>query len=99
MSAFLIAFIILQVADAASTVVVLRKGGYEANPWLNWAMGKIGVVPALAAFKAAGIAALVYAAGHPGVDYVLAFMCGVYVMVVANNVQVARQLARRAVKP
>ena len=41
----------LQVADAFLTVKILKGGGQELNPVMRWAMGKLGVVNALAALK------------------------------------------------
>ena len=41
--ALLFVFILLQIADSLTTVHILKNGGREANPFLNWAFDKIGI--------------------------------------------------------
>ena len=44
-------FICLQASDGFLTEAILRSGGKELNPVMNWVMRKIGTVPALLAVK------------------------------------------------
>lgn len=44
-------FIFLQIADCLTTIYILKRGGREANPFMNWLFDKIGIPAALAAMK------------------------------------------------
>ena len=49
--ALLFIFILLQIADSLTTVHILKNGGKEANPFLNWAFQKLGMGATLAIIK------------------------------------------------
>ena len=51
--ALLFIFILLQIADSLTTVHILKNGGREANPFLNWAFDKIGIGATLTIIKVA----------------------------------------------
>lgn len=53
----LIALALLQALDAWTTWRILGAGGRELNPAMRWAMGAIGVVPALLG-KASAVVAI-----------------------------------------
>lgn len=44
-------FILLQIADSLTTVHILKNGGREANPVMNWLFQKIGMIPSLVIMK------------------------------------------------
>lgn len=44
-------FIILQILDSLSTVYIIKNGGKEANPVMNWLMDKVGIPGALSGVK------------------------------------------------
>lgn len=50
-AALLFIFILLQIADSLTTVHILKNGGREANPFMNWLFDKIGIPAALAVMK------------------------------------------------
>ena len=85
----LLLFILLQVADGYTTVRGLKLGAREGNPILAKLFDRFSPVPVLLVVKAAGIFA-VAAVNH---DVLTAFVCGVYVPVVINNVRVLRKKA------
>ncbi len=41
-SAMLASFALVQLADIATTRVILQRGGVEANPLMAWAQGSLG---------------------------------------------------------
>ena len=49
--ALLFIFILLQIADSLTTVHILKNGGREANPFMNWLFDKIGITGGLALMK------------------------------------------------
>lgn len=49
--ALLFIFILLQIADSLTTVHILKQGGREANPLMNWLFDKVGVPAALIGVK------------------------------------------------
>jgi ribose/xylose/arabinose/galactoside ABC-type transport system permease subunit len=53
--ALLFIFILLQIADSLTTVHILKNGGREANPFLNWAFQKLGMGATLAIIKVAAV--------------------------------------------
>ena len=75
---------VLQVADVALTVAILRRGGRELNPLLARLMKAVGELPALVLVKAAmlGVVLFFYAAIPEGL---LAAACAVYVYVCFLN--------------
>lgn len=58
------AIALLQIADAVFTVRILKNGGRELNPVMAWLFGRLGMVPALAATKAAFVVALFFLAPY-----------------------------------
>jgi hypothetical protein len=94
--ALLILVIALQIVDVVTTVIILRRGGRELNPVLNWLMGKVGVLNALLAVKAVLIAVLLiaYSAGFPGLVYGAVFLVVLYIGIAVNNLRVI--IAERA---
>lgn len=89
------ALILLQLADAVSTVLVLREGGYEKNPVVRWAMSKVGMIPALAATKIPTTALAAWALqAHPIAPYIFAPVIALYVWVVTNNLRIYRRLTK-----
>jgi hypothetical protein len=53
---------VLQVADAALTVMILNAGGSETNGVMRWCMQRVGAIPALVLLKVVALAALIYLA-------------------------------------
>lgn len=76
--------ILLQIADAATTILVLRRGGREANPLLLALFGIMGPVPALLITKAL-IVALVLLVPLP--DLLMFALIVFYAWVVFNNIE------------
>ena len=75
--ALLFVFILLQIADSLTTVHILKDGGREANPFLNWAFQKIGIGATLTIVKVAVIL-VVFVAWNEWLLFVLdVFYCGV----------------------
>jgi len=87
MIAFLL-FILLQVADAWTTITALNLNGREANPMLNYLFRKFGVVQTLMVVKGGSIIiAGLFLVGH----WSLWCLVGLYVLVVGNNVYQIRK--------
>jgi hypothetical protein len=57
----LILLILLQIADCLTTVHILKNGGREANPMMNWLFNKIGTIPSLVIMKLLVIGVMVWA--------------------------------------
>ena len=74
--------ILLQILDAITTLLVLKKGGRETNPLMLALFGLIGPVPALFATKAL-IVALVILVPLP--DLLMFALIAFYVWVLLNN--------------
>jgi len=94
-------FVALQVADAVSTILVLRRGGRELNPLAKWLMGVIGYVAATIAFKVALVAvyliALFWVApGYPYRNLVAGLLVALYLYVIFNNVKAYREQNSRS---
>lgn len=85
----LLLFILLQVADGYTTVRGLKLGAREGNPILAWLFERFEPTLVLAIVKAASILAIALL----NCDLVTAFVCGVYVPVVLNNIRVLRKKA------
>lgn len=79
--ALLFVFILLQIADCITTVYILKQGGREANPFMNWLFGKVGIVTTLVVMKLIAIG-LVTAVWNEWLTFVLIV---VYVGVVSWN--------------
>ena len=83
----------LQVADAATTIRIIQRGGHELNPLLNRFMSNLGVRVALLVSKlfALGVVALVwYMNLLPGWgrSALLAFGCALFILVVTHHLRV-----------
>ena len=94
LDALLAAFLLLQVADYATTHKILQLGGYERNPLVRMAMETLGVVPALLLYKVLGCVAgwLVYSTGALwAMGMITVFMAGIIV----NNELVLRRLDKQ----
>ena len=75
--ALLFVFILLQIADSLTTVHILKDGGREANPFLNWAFQKIGIGATLTIIKVVTVS-IVFVAWNEWLLFVLdVFYCGV----------------------
>ena len=85
----LLLFILLQVADGYTTVRGLKLGAREGNPILAWLFERFEPVLVLLVVKTASIIAVAVVNS----DILTAFVCGVYVPVVINNVRVLRKKA------
>ena len=68
--ALLFLFILLQIADCLTTVHILKQGGKEANPFMNWAFQKIGIGATLSIIKGAAIS-IVFVAWNEWLTLVL----------------------------
>jgi hypothetical protein len=90
----LIAFIALQVIDGVTTYLVLTNGGYEKNPIVAWGMGKVGMVPALLAFKSmsVGLGLVLYDFADQGGVYGLAVLTAIGIWVAQNNYRAYKSL-------
>jgi predicted PurR-regulated permease PerM len=89
------ALILLQVLDIATTHYALRTGiGTEANPVLRKLFDRFGHEPVLLVSKAAFIAFVWYFQDliHP---LAYGLLLGLYIWVVANNVQVILKAKKR----
>lgn len=85
----LLLFILLQVADGYTTVRGLKLGAREGNPILAWLFERFEPVLVLLVVKTASIIAVAVVNS----DILTAFVCGVYVPVVLNNIRVLRKKA------
>lgn len=92
MAYFFEIFVLLQVADSATTVYILNKGGVERNPIMAKAMRLVGVLPALLIIKAIMLA-LVFAE-QPIRDDITYLLVLIYVFVVGNNLNVIRNMRK-----
>ena len=93
--AVMVWFVALQLADAGTTLAVLRGGGREANPVMRWAFGRIGAAPALALIKLALIALCAALISRPFAAEVTAALSALYTYVVINNLLVLKDLQNR----
>lgn len=97
MTALLILFCLLMLADYTTTRLVIYRGGREVISYLAWLMARIGVIPALLIAKAIPIVAVLYLwrYGFNGTELdteTMAWLCGGYVIVVANNWKVLKRI-------
>lgn len=79
--ALLFIFILLQIADSLTTVHILKNGGREANPFMNWLFGKIGIPASLALMKLLTLA-LVFVAWN---EWLTLGLNAIYIGVVGWN--------------
>ena len=80
-TAFLILFMLLQIADIWTTDKALALGKREANPLLNWLFQRFDPVGVMVVMKVAAAWLLWYA----DLYFVTAGVCALYVWVVLNN--------------
>lgn len=72
--AFTFLLFALQIADAYTTVVVLKRGGRELNPIMRYVFEAVGIEEALL-LKAAVVTVIGYFVGqHTGVEYLTALV-------------------------
>lgn len=85
-TAFLIIFILPQIADVWTTLRALELGAREMNPLLNWIFQRFDALPVMVIVKLVGLWALWW------LDSYLLTMacCVVYLWVVLNNWKVIR---------
>lgn len=88
MIALLFLLIMLQIADAFTTVHILKNGGREANPFMNWLFQKYGTEVSLGVMKL-----LVVGAVAAAWNETLAFwICVLYIGVVGwNTYQIVKE--------
>ena len=86
MTAGILLFTILQLADIYTTHRILSNGGSELNPVLAQLFKVFGHLPVLVLMKS-GLVWLAYEYVAPYIygDYVLGLMCAFYVWVVWHN--------------
>ena len=85
-TAFLILFMLLQIADIWTTDKALAMGKREANPLLNWLFQRFDPVGVMVVMKVAAAWLLWYA----DLYFVTAGVCALYVWVVLNNWKVIK---------
>ena len=83
-TAFLILFMLLQIADIWTTDRALALGKREANPLLNWLFQRFDPVGVMVVMKVAAAWLLWYADMY----FVTAGLCALYLWVVINNLRV-----------
>lgn len=81
MIALLFLLIMLQLADAFTTVRILKNGGREANPVMNWLFQKFGTEVSLGVMKIL-VVSLVAAAWNETLTF---WLCVFYIGVVGWN--------------
>lgn len=82
----LVVFIVLQGLDMYTTIVALKQGAIERNPFLGWLFNWFPPLVVMTVIKACGVAALVWADSF----YVNIIACAVYAWVVINNWKVIK---------
>lgn len=87
-------FALLQLADAVTTIIVLDKGGREANPVMNWLFDKFEVIPTFIITKGVVIALFWYYSEAIPLAVWLA-MIAFYSWVVYNNLGIIEKLQNR----
>lgn len=79
-------FAALQVADIATTLLILNNGGRELNPVVKWFIDRLGPVSGLVTIKLLFGAVLGWAVCSGAVGALFVFvLCAMYVVVVGNN--------------
>lgn len=87
-------FILLNIADVITTMIILKRGGRERNKIMLWVMDKVEAVPALIVIKFVTISFMCFAlvVGQDFImDAILAYLCGIYTVVVFENYEVIRR--------
>jgi hypothetical protein len=87
-------FIILQVGDAVTTLNILRRGGRERFWVMRWMIEKLGVESALM-IKTVIAIALFWVIVPIAPLWVLAGLCGWYVVIVVMNFMVLNKMKAR----
>ena len=77
--------VVLNVADAVTTIVGLKRGATEANPVMRALFARVGPAPALIAWKGAFLGAMFYFLQMID-ERALMVLCAFYSGVVAWNV-------------
>lgn len=98
MTALFVLLVVLQVADAWSTLKALKRpGNYEANPAMKWLMDKIGVKEALLFTKVAACSVVwlgvmsLDGQGHGQLATgLLVATCALYAWVIKNNLSLLK---------
>ena len=90
MNVLLLLFAAEMAADGWTTWQVIRFGGREVIPWLQWLMARLGTYRALLLAKVTPVAVVIYMAawGYNGSKLdaqTLAWICAGYAVVIANN--------------
>jgi len=81
-------FVVLQLADAWTTITIVRKGvGHEANPVMAWLIDKAGIYAAFL-FKTVVVGAIGGGLAWYGYPISLAALIVLYLVVVINNLEV-----------
>lgn len=87
-------FVILNILDITTTRKVLRNGGYEANPIARLLMRYHLFIPAKAVMVI--VILLMMAAADKDAGTILGLLCcGMYVLVVGNNIRSLKRLQSR----
>ena len=88
--AILIAFAILQVGDAFSTLRFLKHGIKEANPVMVWLFDALDPLPALVITKVLIIVAAHGSMGAPYWTEAMLALCAFYAFIVVRNWRVVK---------
>lgn len=89
----MILLLLLQVADAVTTMKFLRNGkGFETNRALRWLMKEIGAASALGLVKGLAFAVIweLWLLKPPGIEVLFALCCLYYLKVVWKNWKIGR---------
>lgn len=81
MVSLMFCFILLQIVDSLTTVHILKNGGREVNPFMNWAFDKLGIGLSLAIIKGIMIILVVTAWN----DVLTFWACVLYSVVAGHN--------------
>lgn len=87
MTSLMLCFIMLQIIDSLTTVHILKNGGRELNPFMNWMYQRAGIGLTLALIKGTLIMAVV------GIwsDVLTFWLCVLYAVVAGHNLyQIAK---------
>ena len=83
--------VVLNIADAVTTTMGIKRGAKEHNPVMRVLMAKVGTLPALLGWKAAYLGAMFYFL--PVIDpRALMVLCAFYAAVVIWNIVQLRRL-------
>lgn len=83
--------VVLNIADAVTTTIGVKRGAGELNPVMRVLMAKVGTLPALLGWKAAFFGAMFYFL--PAIDVrAMMVLCAFYAAVVGWNIFHLRRL-------